>query len=115
MHPGSPYWGARSLFGRTAGLGSARCSPPVDPYLTYYGQETRMYALAACLSIVAATAYAHGGAPRASALPAAARAGRSSLLLYTHNWSLFLYAGFVVATVVFRRATAGARPRSPGW
>jgi mannosyltransferase len=95
------YWGARSLFGRTAGWVCALLAA-VDPYLTYYGQETRMYALAACLSIVAATAYVHGVVfGRRRYLPLLVLS--LVLLLYTHNWSLFLCAGFVVATVVFAR------------
>jgi mannosyltransferase len=95
------YWGARSLFGRTAGWVCALLAT-VDPYLTYYGQETRMYALAACLSIVAATAYAHGVLyARRRYLPLLVLS--LVLLLYTHNWSLFLCAGLVVATVVFAR------------
>jgi hypothetical protein len=95
------YWGARSLFGRTAGWVCALLAA-VDPYLTYYGQETRMYALAACLSIVAATAYVHGVVfGRRRYLPLLVLA--LVLLLYTHNWSLFLCVGFVVATAVFAR------------
>ena len=72
-----------------------------------------MYALAACLSIVAATAYAHGVLlGRRRYLPLLVLS--LVLLLYTHNWGLFLCAGFVVATVVFARrhwreaAVAGA-------
>jgi hypothetical protein len=95
------YWGARSLFGRTAGWACALLAA-VDPYLTYYGQETRMYALAACLSIVAATAYVHGVLlGRRRYLPLLVLS--LVLLLYTHNWSLFLCAGFVVATILFAR------------
>jgi mannosyltransferase len=95
------YWGARSLFGRTAGWVCALLAA-VDPYLTYYGQETRMYALAACLSIVAATAYVRGVLfGRRRYLPLLVLS--LVLLLNTHNWSLFLCAGFVVATVLFAR------------
>src|SRR5437764_559799 len=35
------YWAAQSLFGRTAGWVAATLAT-VDPFLTYYGQETRM-------------------------------------------------------------------------
>src|SRR3954468_2342645 len=50
------YWAARSLFGRTAGWVCAMLAA-VDPYLTYYGQEARMYTLAACLGLVATVAF----------------------------------------------------------
>jgi hypothetical protein len=106
------YWAARSFFGRTAGWVAATIAT-VDPYLTYYGQETRMYALAACFSIVAAAAYAHGVVlGRRRYLPLLVLS--LVLMLYTHNWALFLCAGFAVATVLFARerwreaAVAGA-------
>jgi hypothetical protein len=106
------YWAAESLFGRTAGWIAATLAT-VDPFLTYYGQETRMYALSACFSIVAAAAYAHGVVlGRRRYLPLLVLS--LVLLLYTHNWALFLCAGFGVATLVFARehwreaAVAGA-------
>jgi hypothetical protein len=106
------YWAAQSLFGRTAGWVAATLAT-IDPFLTYYGQETRMYALAACFSIVAAAAYAHGVVlGRRRYLPLLVLS--LDLLLYTHNWALFLCAGFAVATLVFARerwreaAVAGA-------
>jgi len=96
------YWAARSIFGRTAGWVCATLAA-VDPYLTYYGQETRMYALAPCLSIVATAAYVHGVLlGRRRYLPLLVLS--LDLLLYTHNWSLFLGAGFAVATVLVARA-----------
>ena len=106
------YWAAQSLFGRTAGWVAATLAT-VDPFLTYYGQETRMYALAACFSIVAAAAYAHGVVlGRRRYLPLLVLS--LDLLLYTHNWALFVCAGFAVATLLFARehwreaAVAGA-------
>jgi mannosyltransferase len=96
------YWAASSLFGRTAGWTCAALLA-VDPYLTYYGQETRMYALAAFLSIVATTAWAHGVLRgRRRYLPLLALT--LVVLLYTHNWALFFCAGLAVATALFGRA-----------
>jgi hypothetical protein len=95
------YWAARSNFGRTAGWVCASLAV-LDPYLTYYGQETRMYALVALLSIVAAGAFVHGvlrGRRRYLPLLVAALA----LMLYTHNWALFLCLGLATATAVFAR------------
>jgi mannosyltransferase len=95
------YWAAQSIFGRTAGWVCAALAA-VDPYLTYYGQETRMYALAAFLSIVATAAFVHGvlrGRRRYLPLLVLSLA----LLLYTHNWGAFLVGGFAVATVLLAR------------
>ncbi|MGZ6694337.1 MAG: glycosyltransferase family 39 protein [Solirubrobacteraceae bacterium] len=89
------FFGARPLFGDkaawTAALLAALC-----PYLTYYAQETRMYALAALLSLVVAGSFAAAFAQRRRrALPVFSLA--LALQIYTHNWGLFLGAGGVVA------------------
>jgi hypothetical protein len=95
------HWAAGSLFGRTAAWTCALLAA-VNPYLTYYGQETRMYALAAALSIVAAAAFAHGvllGRRRYLPLLVVSLVA----LLYTHNWGLFLCIGFAAVTLVAAR------------
>jgi hypothetical protein len=95
------YWVGRSLFGRTAAWICALLAT-IDPYLTYYAQETRMYSLAALLSIVATGAYVHGVIEgRRRWLPALVVS--LDLLLYTHNWGLFFCVGLAAATVVFAR------------
>ena len=95
------YWVARSLFGRTAGWICASLAT-VDPYLTYYGQETRMYTLAAFFSLIATGAFVHGVIEgRRRWLPVLVVS--LDLLLYTHNWSLFFCVGLAVATVIFAR------------
>jgi hypothetical protein len=95
------YWVARSMFGKLAGLVCAALVA-VDPFLTYYAQETRMYSLVAMLSFVAAGAYVHGVLDRKRwYLPLL---GVSLvLILYTHNWGLFLALGYGVATLLFAR------------
>ncbi|HZO96485.1 MAG TPA: glycosyltransferase family 39 protein [Gaiellaceae bacterium] len=95
------YWAARSIFGRTAGWICAALAA-LDPYLTYYGQETRMYTLVACLSIAAAAAFVHGvvrGRRRYLPLLVATL----DLILYTHNWGLFLCLGLAAATAAVAR------------
>ena len=90
-------WAGWSLFGRRAGLiCAALCA--VNPFLTAYAQETRMYALMLVLSLMATAAFLHVFAfgrrrylPLFSVLLA--------LMLYTHNWGLFLSAGLVCALV----------------
>jgi mannosyltransferase len=90
-------WAGWSLFGRRAGLiCAALCA--VNPFLTAYAQETRMYSLMLVLSLLATAAFLHvfaygrrGYLPLFFVLLA--------LMLYTHNWGLFLAAGLVCALV----------------
>jgi mannosyltransferase len=90
-------WAGWSLFGRRAGLiCAALCA--VNPFLTAYAQETRMYALMLVLSLMATAAFLHVFAfgrrrylPLFSVLLA--------LMLYTHNWGLFLSVGLACALV----------------
>jgi hypothetical protein len=90
-------WGAGSLFGRRAGWYAAALAA-VNPFLTYYAQETRMYAMVATLSAVVAATFVHAFVLRrrrhlwlfAAALTA---------LIYSHNWGLFLGTGTVAALV----------------
>ncbi len=92
---------ARSLFGRSTGLVCALLVA-VDPYLTYYAQETRMYAVEAFLSFVVVLAYVNGilrGRTRWTVVFVAALAA----MVYTHNWALFLCVGLAVATALFAR------------
>ena len=95
------WWAGAALFDRRAAAlaaaGAAGC-----PFLTYYAQETRMYSLVAVLSVLAC----------ASFVLTFVRGRRVHLwllglwlvlLLYAHNWALFLVAGMVVAWLVLWR------------
>jgi hypothetical protein len=95
------YFAARAVFSRRAGLAAAVLAA-LDPFLTYYAQETRMYELEALLSVVVAWSY----------VEAILRAHRwwlpvfvisTTLLAYSHNWGLFLCVGLAAATVAFAR------------
>jgi hypothetical protein len=90
-------WAGWSLFGRRAGLiCAALCA--VNPFLTNYAQETRMYSLMLVLSLLATAAFLHVFAfGRRRYLPLFAVL--LALMLYTHNWGLFLGAGLVCALV----------------
>jgi mannosyltransferase len=90
-------WAGWSLFGRRAGLVcAALCA--VNPFLTQYAQETRMYSLMLLLSLLATAAFLHVFAfGRRSYLPLFFVL--LALMLYTHNWGLFLAAGLVCALV----------------
>jgi mannosyltransferase len=90
-------WAGWSLFGRRAGLiCAALCA--VNPFLTAYSQETRMYSLMLVLSLLATAAFLHVFAfGRRRYLPLFAVL--LALMLYTHNWGLFLAAGLACALV----------------
>ncbi|HVV59057.1 MAG TPA: glycosyltransferase family 39 protein [Gaiellaceae bacterium] len=73
-----------------------------NPFLTYYGQETRMYALVALLSLVAVLAYVEGvlrGKRRWLPVLSLALAA----MVYSHNWSLFFCVGLAAATAIAAR------------
>jgi mannosyltransferase len=89
------WWAGNALFGARAGAlaaaGAAGC-----PFLTYYAQETRMYSLVCVLSVLAcasfALAFLHGRRLHLWLLGV-----WLVLLLYAHNWALFLAGGLAVA------------------
>ena len=95
------YFATRGVFGRTAAL-AATVLAALDPFLTYYAQETRMYELEALLSLVVAWSYVEGilRAKRAW-MPVFVVA--TALLAYSHNWGLFLCVGLAAATFAFAR------------
>jgi mannosyltransferase len=91
------YWAARTVFDRRVGWVAAALAA-VIPYLTSYGQETRMYALVALLSIVGTGAFLHAfvfGRRRYVVVFAVVLA----LLLYTHYWAIFFAVGAAAALV----------------
>ena len=63
----------------------------ICPFLTYYAQEARMYTLVAILSLVATAAFVrHRPVVFVVAM---------TLLLYTHTWGVFLFAGFALVSL----------------
>ena len=96
------YAAARAVFrDRTTALVCALLAA-LEPFLTYYAQETRMYELEAFLSLVAAYAYVEGvlrGRRRWTVVLIPTLA----LMVYAHNWGLFFCLGVAVATFVFAR------------
>ncbi|EHN12489.1 putative inner membrane protein [Patulibacter medicamentivorans] len=101
------YLLAKVPFGRRTAVAAAAVAA-VLPYLTYFGQETRMYAMVAFLSLLVAGAHLR-------VFEQGARAWRVALvvvlivLLYTHSWGVFLVGGSVLA--VGTRALL--QPRGP--
>jgi mannosyltransferase len=90
-------WAGWSLFGRRAGLiCAAFCA--VNPFLTNYAQETRMYSLMLVLSLLTTAAFLHVFAfGRRGHLPLFALL--LALMLYTHNWGLFIAAAALLALI----------------
>ena len=83
-------WAGWSLFGRRAGLFcAALCA--VNPFLTSYAQETRMYSLMLVMSLLATAAFLHVFAFGRRRLPAAvhgaARAGCSTRTTGACSWA----------------------------
>jgi hypothetical protein len=102
------WWAVRRLFGARAAWMAAGLAA-LNPYLTYYAQETRMYSMQAVLGMVVAACFVHAFVLRerryvwgfALALTA---------MLYTHNWAIFLAMGTVVAfALLWRWAEPGER------
>jgi mannosyltransferase len=90
-------WAGWSLFGRRAGYMAAALFA-LNVFLTAYAQETRMYALMVVLSMLVTAAFLHVFVYRHRRyLPLFA--ALLAMMLYTHNWGLFVAAGAVVALV----------------
>ncbi len=100
-------WAGWSLFGRRAGWVAATLAA-LNPFLTVYAQETRMYSLVILLSLVLTAAFLHAFAFRRRAyLPVFAAS--SALLLYTHNWAIFLLVGSLAGLVAIERLVGDRR------
>ena len=91
------YAFGRAAFDRMTGLCCALLAA-LNPFLTYYAQETRMYELEAFLSLVVGIAYLEAIVRGRRAFAPLLVAGLA-LMVYTHNWALFLCLGLAVATV----------------
>ncbi len=90
-------WVAGSLFGRRAALIAAVLFA-MNPFLTAYSQETRMYTLMALLGLLATAGFIHGfifGRRRYLILFAICQA----LMLYTHAWGIFFGVGAALALI----------------
>lgn len=90
-------WAGWSLWGKRAGfLGAALCA--LNPFLTAYGEEARMYSLMALLALLATACYLHAFVFRRRAfVPAFALL--QTLMLYTHGWGIFYGIGAAAALV----------------
>jgi hypothetical protein len=90
-------WAGWTLFGRRAGIMAALLFT-FNAWLTAYAQETRMYELMGLLGLLATTGFVHGFVYRRRRyLPLFAIA--LALMLYTHSWGVFFFAGSAVSLV----------------
>jgi hypothetical protein len=90
-------WAGWSLFGRRAGIMAAILFT-FSAFLTDYAQETRMYELMGLLGLLATAGFLHGflyGRRRYLILFAVSLA----LMLYTHSWGIFFWAGSAIALI----------------
>jgi mannosyltransferase len=95
------YLAGRSIFDRRTGFVCALLVA-VTPYLTYYAQETRMYAFESFLSLVAALAY-FNGVVRGRRAWAVLLVPTLALMVYGHNWALFFCLALALTTVLYAR------------
>ena len=82
------YWSGKELFGRRAGRWAAGLMA-TNPFLGWYSTETRMYPIVIVLALVGIT-FAMRAVRRRDARDALFAIGAFALLLYTHNWGLYL-------------------------
>lgn len=108
------FWAGWTLFGRgTAWIAALLAA--VNPFLTQYAQEGRMYALVALLGMISMTCWLQAFTTDADAVrkgPAIGFAVAFAAMLYTHNWALFFGAATGVAWLfLLWRARPGDRRR----
>ena len=104
------FWAGRGLFGMKAGLIAASLAA-LNPFLTQYAQETRMYSLMVLLTLAVSALFLHVFVYRRGAYKWAF-AVVLALMLYTHNWGIFVTAGCVgtFAAVLFSSSAGERRP-----
>lgn len=100
------WWAGRRLFGERAAWATAALCATL-PFLTYYAQETRMYALVAFLGLCSSAAFTMAYAQRDRRwIPAFSVL--TVLTVYAHNWGLFLGVGMGAAFLVLWRTAPAA-------
>ncbi|MBA3301359.1 MAG: glycosyltransferase family 39 protein, partial [Thermoleophilaceae bacterium] len=103
------WWAARSVFDSRAGWFAAAFAA-VNPFLTQFSQEARMYALVILLGTLATGFFLNAYVLRRRAF-IAPFAITLAAMLYTHNWSLFFGAASVLAVLPLYQGTAAEERR----
>lgn len=96
-------WAAWSLFGRWPAF-IATVLFALNPFITAYSEETRMYSLMALLGLLATTAFIHAFVHRRRGYLVLFTVCQT-LMLYTHAWGIFYGIGAAVAFVVLWRVS----------
>ena len=121
------YWAGGLLFGRRTAWIAALLAA-LNPWLTQYAQEGRMYTLVSLLGLVSLTCWLQAfttDAPRGEAGDEAVGRGRAGIrkapavgfaislaaMLYTHNWALFFGVATGVAWLVLLALARGTERR----
>jgi mannosyltransferase len=100
-------WAGWSLWGKRAGfLGAALCA--LNPFLTAYGEEARMYSLMALFALLASACYVHAFVYRRRVF-VPLYALFQTLMLYTHGWGIFFGIGAALALIPIWRASDDRR------
>ena len=110
------FWAGWTLFGRRTAWIAALLAA-VNPFLTQYAQEGRMYTLVALLGMVSTTLWLQAFSAQSEShavrrAPAIGFAVAFAAMLYTHNWAVFFGAATGVAWLVLlwrapRRSAGG--------
>jgi mannosyltransferase len=90
-------WAAWSLFGRRAGIMAALLFA-FNAWLTAYAQETRMYELMGLLGVLATIGFLQGFVYRRRRFLLLFGA-TLTLMLYTHSWGTFFFAGSALSLI----------------
>jgi len=90
-------WAGWTLFGRRAGIMAALLFA-FNAWLTAYAQETRMYELMGLLGVIATTGFVHGFVSRRRKFLFLFGAALT-LMLYTHSWGTFFFAGSAISLI----------------
>jgi mannosyltransferase len=101
------YWSGRELFGRPAGVAAAVVSA-TNPFLSWYGTETRMYTLVVLLSMLAVT-FTLRAVRRPRLGDAVGAAVCFAALLYTHDWALYLTGVTALVVLIYAWHTRDGR------
>src|SRR5881392_868082 len=102
------WWAGRSLFDARTGWALAGLTA-INPFLTSYAQETRMYALVILLGTLCTACFLHAYVfgRRAYRIPFGVLL---AALLYTHNWAFFYGLALVLVLIAVARVTPDRRP-----
>ena len=89
------WWAGRSLFGRRVGWFLVALAA-INPFLAFYANETRMYSMVVFLTTLFTAGFVHAFVYRRRRYLVLFSVSLA-LLLYTHNWALFLTVAALVA------------------